>query len=216
MGKEQGLGVKVQIVRQELVFSAWMLYFVLFMVGKKEMKTKADRNLKNYKKFQVQLSRADFAKRFNYPVLVFDKDQGMGQEEELGFETVCMQPDQLARMMQQSFMKTASSDVIRLVKKGAKVFAGMVNVGRTSNCDVVIDNPIVSKFHAYFAKGSKDDSYCLIDVNSTNGTYVNKIKLKPKVKKALSDGDTISFDRKVTFSYYTPEGFYDLLAQFSG
>ncbi len=186
------------------------------MIGKKVMKSKIDRSLKNYKKFQVQLNRADFCKRFNYPVLVFDKDQGTGQEKELGFETVCMQPDQLARMMQESLMKSASSDVIRLVKKGAKVFAGMVNVGRTTNCDVVIDSPIVSKFHAYFAKGTKSGSYCLIDANSTNGTYVNKIKIKPKVKKAMADGDTISFDRKVTFSYYTPEGFYDLLAQFSG
>lgn len=189
---------------------------MLFILGKKEMKTKIDRSVKNYKKFQVQLSRTDFAKRFSYPVLVFDKDQGAGQEEKLGYETVCMQPDQLAQMMQQSLMKAASSDVIRLVKKGAKVFAGMVNVGRTINCDVVIDSPIVSKFHAYFTKGTKDGSCCLIDANSTNGTYVNKIKLKPKVKKDLSDGDTISFDRKVTFSYYTPEGFYDFLAQISG
>ncbi len=180
------------------------------------MKAKADRNLKNYKKFQVKLSRADFTRRFNYPVLVFEKDQVTGQEEELGFETVCMQPDQLARMMQQSLMKTASSEVIRLVKKGAKVFEGMVNLGRTANCDVVIDSPIVSKFHAYFAKGVKEGSYCLVDANSTNGTYVNKIKLKPKVRKALSDGDAISFDRKVSFSYYTPKGFYDLLDRMPG
>ena len=190
--------------------------FMVFMIGKKKMKTKKDRSLKNYKKFQVQLSCADFTKRFSYPVLVFDKDQGAGQKEELGYETVCMRPDQLAQMMQQSLMAAASSDVIRLVKKGAKAFAGMVNVGRAINCDVVIDNSIVSKFHAYFTKGAKDGSYCLIDANSTNGTYVNKIKLKPKVKHDLSDGDTISFDRQVTFSYYTPEGFYDLLAQISG
>ncbi len=180
------------------------------------MKTKTDRSLKNYKKFQVQLSRGDFAKRFSYPVLVFDTDQGVDQEEKLGFETVCMQPDQLAQMMQQSLLKAASSDVIRLVKKGTTAFAGMVNVGRTINCDVVIDSPIVSKFHAYFAKGTKDCSYCLIDSNSTNGTYVNKMKLKPKEKNVLSDGDTISFDRQAVFSFYTPEGFYDLLAKVSG
>lgn len=177
------------------------------------MTMNTDGQLKSYKKFQKNLSREDFARHFSHPFLVFDKDQGSEQEKQLSYETVCMEPEQLARLIQQSLLKAAASKVTRLVKKGTKVFTGMINVGRTTNCDVVIDSPIVSKFHAYFARDTKSASFYLSDANSTNGTLVNNIKLKPKVKKPLSDGNTISFDRQVTFSFYTPEGLYDLLKQ---
>ena len=188
----------------------------MVVTEKKTVKTESYKNLENFKKFQVRSSRADFAKRFNYPVLIPDIGQDLEQKEGLGFDTVFMQRDQLKQMMQQSQMKAVSSEVIRLVKKGTNVFTGMVSVGRTTNCDVVINSPVVSKFHAYFNKGTKDGSYYLTDANSTNGTYVNNIRLQPKVKKDLSDGDTICFDRQIYFSYYTPEGFYDLLDQTLG
>ena len=181
--------------------------------GETTMTTKTDGQLKRYKKYHAMYGCGDFAKRFSHPFLVVEKDQGPVQENHHGYETVCVPPDQLARILQESLLRAASSSVIRLVKKGTDVFSGMVNVGRTANCDVVLDSPLVSKFHAYFAKDPKAGAYCLIDASSTNGTYINDGKMKPKERKVLSDGDRISFGRQVTFSYYTPEGFYDLLAQ---
>lgn len=180
------------------------------------MTTKTDGQLKDFKKFQAMYGRGDFAKRFNHPFLVVEKDQGPVQEEHHGYETVCVPPDQLVRIMQESLLRAASSKVIRLVKKGTNIFSGMVNVGRTSNCDVVLDSQLISKYHAYFVKDPKAGAYCLSDANSTNGTYLNNGKFRPKEKKVLSDGDRISFSRQVTFSYYTPEGFYDLLARIPG
>ena len=177
------------------------------------MTTKTDGQLKGFKKYQAMYGRAEFAKRFSHPFLVVEKDQGPVQDEHHGYETVHVPPDQLARILQESLLRAASSRVIRLVKKGTNNFSGMVNVGRTSNCDVMLDSPLISKFHAYFAKDSRAGAYCLSDANSTNGTFINNAKLKPKEKKILSDGDRISFSRQVTFSYYTAEGFYDLLAQ---
>jgi len=56
-------------------------------------------------------------------------------------------------LMQSSLQKIASAKVIRLIKKGAKEFQGMIKVGRTGNCDVVIKSPTISKLHAYFYEG---------------------------------------------------------------
>lgn len=180
------------------------------------MQVTDDGCLKDYKKNQTQLSREEFAKQFDHPWLVFDKELGSDGAKEMEFNTMCVQRGQLASLMGQSLMRTASSKVVKLVKKGSNVFQGMINIGRAPNCDVVIDSPAVSKFHAYFAKDIMGGSQYLSDANSTNGTFVNNVKLEAHGKQNLSDGDTISFGRQVNLSFYTSEGYYDLLAQIPG
>jgi len=51
-----------------------------------------------------------------------------------------------------------------------------VVVGRDPSCDCVIDHPTVSKKHAEFIK--QDDKVFIVDLGSTNGTFVNGIKIK--------------------------------------
>ncbi len=177
------------------------------------MDTKTEEYLKDFKKLQKQLSREEFTKQNNHPFLVFDKGQSEDQSSQHSFDTKRVQPDQLASLMQQSLLRTVSSRVIKLVKRGSNLFRGYINVGRTTNCDIVINSPAVSKFHAYFAKDIKSGSYYISDADSTNGTYVNDVKVEPNVRKTLHDGDKISFGRQVNLSFYTPEGCYDLLKQ---
>ena len=50
-----------------------------------------------------------------------------------------------------------------------------MNIGRDKGNDIVIDNLIVSNFHAKIDKIG--DSYILTDLQSTNGTFVNKKKV---------------------------------------
>ncbi len=62
-----------------------------------------------------------------------------------------------------------------------------VLVGRTSDCDVVLYDPGVSRQHArIFSEGQK---YFVEDMGSSNGTKVNGAIVK---KKQLSDGDNIT------------------------
>ncbi|MBO8136582.1 MAG: DUF3662 domain-containing protein [Desulfotomaculum sp.] len=60
-------------------------------------------------------------------------------------------------------------------------------IGRRDTCDIVIKDPSVSRRHAVL--DSHDKQYILTDLNSTNGTYVNGLKI---TKKVLEPGDVIT------------------------
>ena len=175
------------------------------MIKQKEEK------LQDYKKFQKQLNKNDFIKKFNYPFLIFDKDQGNGQTDAHGFNTKTVDPAQFESYMRKTLMRTVSSKIHKLVKRGSDSFEGKINIGRTPNCDVILNNKAISKFHAFISKNILTGSYYITDADSTNGTYVNDIKLTPREKNTLYDGDIISFGKQVTISFYTPEGCYGML-----
>src|SRR5205823_664312 len=62
-----------------------------------------------------------------------------------------------------------------------------VLIGRTSDCDVVLYDPGVSRKHARIFEEAS--AYYVEDMGSSNGTKVNGAIIK---KKLLSDGDAIS------------------------
>lgn len=81
---------------------------------------------------------------------------------------------------------------------------GDMTLGREypeSDCDIKICSEITSRKQGEFVYDDSDDSFYYIDNNSTNGTYINGVKLEPfnqrgsKAKK-LSDGDIIRIDRR--------------------
>src|SRR5437879_1252057 len=80
-----------------------------------------------------------------------------------------------------------------------------VVIGRTSECDVVLYDPGVSRKHArIFAEG---EGWFVEDMGSSNGTKVNGSIIK---KKQLSDGDAVSlgpvvFNFNATFLDEAPQ-----------
>ena len=59
-------------------------------------------------------------------------------------------------------------------------------IGRNAENDIVIENLAVSKMHARIVE--QDGAYYIEDLNSTNGTYLNKIRI---TKKDLKNNDII-------------------------
>jgi pSer/pThr/pTyr-binding forkhead associated (FHA) protein len=59
-------------------------------------------------------------------------------------------------------------------------------LGRSRQCDVVINDPNVSRRHAEVRR--EGDSYVLVDLGSTNGLTVNGQEVK---RAALADGDQV-------------------------
>ena len=59
--------------------------------------------------------------------------------------------------------------------------------------DLTIDDKLVSRRHARLTKAGED--IFLIDLNSTNGTYLNNIKLQENKPYLLRDKDEISFSQ---------------------
>ncbi len=67
-------------------------------------------------------------------------------------------------------------------------------VGRLPDCEVVVDDPSVSKRHAVFRWDEASQRCTVRDLESTNGTLVNTYLLKdPEQEVVLQDGDMLSF-----------------------
>jgi hypothetical protein len=67
-----------------------------------------------------------------------------------------------------------------------------VVVGRSRECDVVLDDPNVSRRHAELR--AEDGQWVVADLGSTNGVLVNG---RPVQRAALEPGDEIAFGRSV-------------------
>jgi general secretion pathway protein A len=58
--------------------------------------------------------------------------------------------------------------------------------GRHEQCDIQLEGRFISRHHAMLMRTR--GGYCLVDLNSTNGTYVNSRRV---VQRVLSDGDVL-------------------------
>ncbi|MBZ0117506.1 MAG: GGDEF domain-containing protein [Sandaracinaceae bacterium] len=66
-------------------------------------------------------------------------------------------------------------------------------IGRSSKCDVQLDQESVSRNHAHISRG-RGGNYSIRDLGSTNGTYVNDQLVD---ESALRDGDQIKVGRTI-------------------
>lgn len=84
---------------------------------------------------------------------------------------------------------------------------GDLVVGRDPSSDVMINSDLVSRQHAKFM--THDDATLLVDLDSTNGTYVNDDRIR---QRALADGDRVAIG-KVVMKYLArgnaEAGFHD-------
>jgi hypothetical protein len=76
----------------------------------------------------------------------------------------------------------------------------VVTIGRALDNLLVINNPASSSYHAIIRP--EGDRYCLIDLGSTNGTFVKEQRLTPNFPFALQKGDRIRIG-DMTFLYET-------------
>jgi hypothetical protein len=86
------------------------------------------------------------------------------------------------------------------VRKVQREFPGMITVGRTTNNDVVVEDPQVSKFHAFFR--SVDGGLELSDAGSRNGTWIDGNRLLPKASwtsTSVTPGRSIRSGAEIRF-----------------
>ncbi len=63
------------------------------------------------------------------------------------------------------------------------------SIGKSNACDITLDYPSVSRFHAVISKHKK--GWVLTDTNSHSGTYIGNAKVEAPT--VIDDGDEISF-----------------------
>jgi hypothetical protein len=105
--------------------------------------------------------------------------------------------------------------VIPLEKRDIDSSERMIFVGRSANNDIVLPNKMVSKLHAYFCQVPGSGVMQLVDMNSTNGTFINGTKIAPSVKSSLQDEDVISFGPETKLEFFSPASFCQLLQELS-
>jgi len=101
--------------------------------------------------------------------------------------------------------------VIPVEKRETNSPEHLIFVGRSQKNDVVLLNKMVSKLHAYFARIPGRDSFQVVDMNSTNGTFVNGQRVMPSVKTTLEDEDEIAFGPETRMSFFSAAAFCELL-----
>jgi pSer/pThr/pTyr-binding forkhead associated (FHA) protein len=67
-------------------------------------------------------------------------------------------------------------------------------IGRSSNCAIAILEKSVSRCHAVIGHHPREGFY-VMDLGSSNGTFVNSSKLVPLKQRFLKDGDLIEFNK---------------------
>jgi ABC transport system ATP-binding/permease protein len=83
----------------------------------------------------------------------------------------------------------------KLQVKGQKT----LTIGRSSENDIALDHPAVSRVHARISKREADNAYVIEDLGSTNGTFVNGERIVQAVP--LKKGDIIRIGSvKLTYS----------------
>ena len=94
-----------------------------------------------------------------------------------------------------------------LAKKPGASFPDRITIGRTSNNDVVIADPSVSRLHAYVRQA---DGWMVADAGSKNGSWLDGVVLEPRRETALPPGAMIRFG-DVQLTFHRSEDLFDLM-----
>ncbi len=100
-------------------------------------------------------------------------------------------PAPAARGKKKTFRKAA---VIEGDKKGKSFdLSDELTVGRADRCHLVLEDSYVSQMHARIF--SRDDTFMVEDLGSTNGTYVNRRRITSPTE--LQRGDQVKIGKTV-------------------
>lgn len=126
------------------------------------------------------------------------------EEEEHGAETGVLSPDFWNDIMQKNAPQEQIGRVRRqtlaaslfYMKTGQKISIDKINftVGKGNDVDFIINNPSISRLHAKIV--CQDNKFYLMDLVSTNGTYVNGRMIEPNLLIEVKSGDLLRFSNE--------------------
>jgi hypothetical protein len=162
-----------------------------------------------------------FASRHPYPFL-FGREV---LEEEFRFSTVVTDDRMLSeapRAGSAAVSALPDTEVLRIrhwviaVRKPAEAPAqDRVFLGRSETNDLCVPHKTVSKLHAYMQREGTPSRWFIVDTGSANGTKHNGMRLPPRAKAALVDGDTLVFGRCV-FQWFTARSLHERVLALGG
>lgn len=102
--------------------------------------------------------------------------------------------------------------VFRIAKgtSSHNAFGVGITLGRTANNDIAVDDPSISRFHAYFQRDEKSGVWHVVDAESFNGTFCDGVRLAVGRPAPLHDHISLEFG-SVHLRFYLPEGLVGLM-----
>ena len=157
-------------------------------------------------------SEEEFIKTFIYPVIVEKSGiVSLDHSSLLSGTKIISDIRNVLYPITDSFeLNTNKAKVFELRKRSAYL-VNDIFVGRAPTNDIVLADPSVSKSHLRFISIPGSNRHQVVDMFSTNGTYLNGRKIYPFEKHQVEDHDEISFGAEYKVVYYSPQAFYEML-----
>lgn len=159
---------------------------------------------------------SDFVVRHPHGFLVDCSHRVFDRDVILQLETQEMSTKELLQRTEISRGDLFAGKVFELTRKSPATDPDKITVGRSPTNDLVFQNKLVSRRHAYFMLQAFGQECLLVDAESTNGTFVNSRRLKPNDPYRLSAGDEIVFGHEVRVVYFSSHAFAKFLHQLTG
>ena len=158
------------------------------------------------------MSEDEFITTFAYSVLVEKSGVVSLEHSSLlsGTKILNDTHDVLHPITDSSELISNTAKVFELRKRSGSLVTDIF-VGRAPTNDIVLANPSVSKSHLRFICIPRTEHHQLVDMFSSNGTYLNGKKFYPFQKRQVEDHDEISFGTEYQLIYYSPRAFYEML-----
>jgi len=156
-----------------------------------------------------RVTRDEFIRQFDHPFLSRPRLSSTafgGDEEQVA--TDVRSYDSRA----DEAMRPAAVRFVPLVRNSASPYTDRITVGRTANCDVVLNEKSVSKLHALFWPAADFDHWAVSDARSANGSWLNEKRLAPLDRMPIRPGDLLRFG-ELEVKFIDPTILYEMLVR---
>jgi hypothetical protein len=161
------------------------------------------------------LSWSEFFTAFPNGFLVEKSERFLDKNVMFQFLTDVVEDEHVLQQLQNGTVRTAvlSSRVIEIAKRKDITEPNMVTIGRSPDNDIVVYNKLVSRRHAYLLLNHRKKKCSLIDIGSSNGTFLNGTKITPHEEYQLAEADEISIGPETKVVYFSSKAFHTFLSE---
>lgn len=161
------------------------------------------------------LSWPEFFTAFPSGFLVEKSERFLDKNVMFQFLTDVVEDEHVLQQLQNGTVRTAvlNSRVIEIAKRKDITQPNMITIGRSPDNDIVIYNKLVSRRHAYLLLNHREKKCSLIDIGSSNGTFLNGTKITPHEEYQLAEADEISVGPETRVVYFSSKAFHSFLSE---
>lgn len=87
-------------------------------------------------------------------------------------------------------------------QQAIKITANHFIIGRAPGCDLAVDDPALSRQHVKLY--AEDERYFLVDLDSTNGSFLNEVRVQPKTPYVLRSNALVRLGNALIFRFTDP------------